>query len=134
MMIVPLCSIVCKAFLAQLASCSRQPNYWVKPWLSLPRVLHCILHPSQTQESFLCLSADVIYTSCSCLAYVAFPLIETQDMSKTVVLEKGDSEYDAARRLITAVEAFLLVFAQSQIIRRGRRLLVLGSMFFHSKK
>ena len=49
----PACSIVYKAFLAQLASCSKQPNYWVKPWLSLPRVLHCILHPSQAPESFL---------------------------------------------------------------------------------
>lgn len=50
---VPTCSIVYKSFLAQLASCSKQPNYWVKPWLSVPRVLHCILHPSQAPESFL---------------------------------------------------------------------------------
>lgn len=50
---VPMCVIVYKAFLTQLASCSKQPNYWVKPWLSLPRVLRCIPHPSQAPESFL---------------------------------------------------------------------------------
>lgn len=49
----PTCSIVYKAFLAQLTRCSKQPNYWVKPWLSLPRALRCILHPSQAPESFL---------------------------------------------------------------------------------
>lgn len=33
-------SLVYKAFLSKLARCSKQPNYWVKPRLSLPTAQH----------------------------------------------------------------------------------------------
>lgn len=41
-----------------------------------------------------------------------------------------EAAHDAARHLITAVEAFPLVFAQTEILQRGERLLELGSIFF----
>lgn len=83
------------------------------PWLRLPS--HCYLMPT---------TAPMLTTN-------------TQYTRKTGFLENGESVHDAARHLITAAEACLPVFALTQIIRRGQRLLELGtifSFFFFSAK
>lgn len=118
-------SLVYKAFLSKLARCSKQPNYWVKPGLSLPRAQHPAsvsdpreLHLSSLPMSFTPLALPGLRLLSHCYRTSApeppaGPGI--QDVGKSCFLGNGNSDYDAAWHLIRAAVAFVLMFAETRV-------------------
>lgn len=109
------CSLVYKAFLSKLARCSKQPNYRVKPGLSLPRAQHPALVSDPRERLLSSLPMSFTPLALPGLRFFLPTATERQlrkppppcrpgtwDASENCFLGSGNGEYDTAWHLITA--------------------------------
>lgn len=114
------CSLVYKAFLSKLARCSKQPNYWVKPGLSLPTAQHpaSVSDPRERPLSSLPMS----YTPLA-LPGLRFPSHSPRTPARNPGCERklwsGNRGYDTAWHLITAALALVLMLARTSFFKQG---------------